>query len=156
MIEVTIPGRRNIRLNYLVLDLNGTITLDGDIIEGVRERLQSLSKLLDIFIITADTLGRGRELARSLGVKIHKVEAGEEKVQKLRFVQWLGSEATVTIGNGSNDVAMLREAILGICVTGPEGAATEAVNSCDLVAPDIKAALDLLLRPDRLMATLRE
>ena len=156
MIEVTIPGKGIYRLNHLVLDLNGTIALDGNIIDGVRERLPALSKLLEISVITADTLGRAQGLAKSLGVEIHKVDTGEERVQKLRFVQQLGSESVVAIGNGSNDVSMLREAVLGICVIGPEGAAAEAVTNCDLVVPDINAALDLLIKPERLIATLRE
>jgi P-type E1-E2 ATPase len=156
LIEVNIPGRRKYRVNYLVLDLNGTIALDGSIIDGVEERLQALSKLVDISVVTADTLGRAQGLAKSLGVKIHKVDAGEEKAQKLKFVKRLGSESTVSIGNGSNDVSMLKEAILGICVVGPEAASVEAVASCDLVAPNINAALDLLLKPARLIATLRE
>ena len=156
MIEVTIPGRRIYRLDYLVLDLNGTIALDGNIIKGVGERVHALSKLLDIYVITADTFGGAQEIAENLGVKIHKVKAGEEKVQKLKFVQRLGSENVVAIGNGSNDAAMLRESILGISVIGPEGAAREAVNGSDIVVTSINAALDLILKPTRLIATLRE
>ena len=156
MIEVTIPGRQTFRLNYLALDLNGTITLEGKLIDGVGDRLRALSKLLDIYVITADTFGRAQEVTENLGVKIHRVEPGEEQIQKLRFVRQLGSENVVAVGNGSNDVAMLRESILGICVIGPEGTSKEAVNSSDLVAPDINTALDLLLNPTRLTATLRE
>jgi len=44
LIEVTIPGRGSYRFKHLVLDLNGTIALDGDIIEGVEGRLQKLGK----------------------------------------------------------------------------------------------------------------
>jgi P-type E1-E2 ATPase len=156
LIDVTIPGKGNYRLHHLVLDLNGTIAVDGNIIDGVEERLHTLSKLVDVAIITADTFGRAQELAKSLGVKMHKVDAGEEKAQKLEFIQHLGSRNTVTVGNGSNDTAMLKEAALGICVIGPEGAAADAMGSCDLLAPSINAALDLLLKPDRLVATLRE
>ena len=155
MIEIDIPGRGIYRFEHLALDLNGTIALDGVVIGGVQERLDNLAKLLDISIITADIAGNARQVAEALGVKVHKVEAGNESAQKLEFVRRLGSESTVAIGNGSNDVDMLREAALGICALGPEGTATEAVNNCDVVAPDINTALDLLLKPKRLIATLR-
>lgn len=155
MIEVTIPGRETCRFEQLVLDLNGTIAADGEIIEGVAERLQSLSELLDVSIVTADTHGSASRLGAHLHVQIHRVEQGAEDVQKLALVQRLGEKTTVAIGNGRNDVSMLKEAALGICVIGEEGAATEAVMSCDIVVAGICAALDLLVNTDRLVATLR-
>ena len=42
-----------------------------------------------------------------------------------------------------------------IAVIGPEGAAALAVGAAHVVAPNICAALDLLLNPQRLTATLR-
>lgn len=155
MIEVTIPGRGTCRFEHLVLDLNGTIAAGGEIIEGVVERLQSLGELLDVSIVTADTHGSASRLGMHLHAQIHRVEQGSEDVQKLALVQRLGEETTVAIGNGCNDVSMLKEAALGICVIGEEGAATEAVMSSDVVVASICAALDLLVNIDRLVATLR-
>ena len=155
MIEIVIPGRGQYKLEHLVLDLNGTIALDGEIIEGVEERLQQLSSMLSISIITADTQGNAQRLEESSQLKIHKIDTGEEGAQKLKLVQQLAGENTVSIGNGSNDVAMLKEAALGICVLGQEGAAVEAMSNSDLVVPDINTALDLLLNPRRLIASLR-
>ena len=51
---------------------------------------------------------------------------------------------------------MLQEAALGIAVLGPEGLAAEALLAADVVVASIEDALDLLLRPHRLVATLRE
>lgn len=156
MIEVNIPGRGICRFENLILDLNGTLSLDGNIIGGVPERLNALRDLLNILIVTADTLGRAKELGESLKVKLHRMESGNEQAQKLDMVQKLGREITVSIGNGSNDASMLGESALGICVLGPEGASQEALSNCDLVVPDINAALDLLIKPKRLIATLRK
>lgn len=155
MIEVAIPGRRKYKFGHLVLDLNGTIALDGSILEGVPERLDLLGSLVDITIVTADTRGRAQELGKSSRVKICKVGPGDERTQKLRLVQQLGKETTVCVGNGSNDAFMLKESILGICILGPEGTSSEAMASSDLVTADINAALDLLLNPERLIATWR-
>jgi soluble P-type ATPase len=155
LIEIDIPGQLAYRFEHLVLDLNGTISLDGNIIDGVVERLDALRGLVDISIVTADTRGSAQELGQSLQGKIHKIDPVDEQAQKLKLVQQLGSETTVSIGNGSNDASMLKESILGICVLGPEGTSSEAIANCDLVISNITAALDLLLKPKRLIATLR-
>ncbi len=155
MIEIDIPGRRIYRFEHLVLDLNGTLSLDGDILEGVPERLKLLHGLIDILIVTADTRGKAQELGRGLQIKIHTIAPGDEQIQKLSLVRKLGSDATVSMGNGSNDASMLKESVLGICILGPEGASSETMAACDLVISDINAALDLLLKPRRLIATLR-
>ena len=125
MIEIAIPGRGEYKFEHLVLDLNGTLTLDGKIIEGVSDRLGLLRKTIDVLVVTADTRGKAQELGQSLRVKIHKVKPGDEQAQKLKLVQELGKDTTVSIGNGSNDALMLKESILGICVLGPEGTSFE-------------------------------
>lgn len=50
---------------------------------------------------------------------------------------------------------MLRAAGLGIVVIGGEGASGEAARAGTVVARDINSAIDLLLKPRRLVATLR-
>jgi len=156
MIELTIPGRGQITLTNLVLDINGTIALDGKLIPGVAERLTALKRLLDISMITADTHGRAQEIAEQLDIMMVKITPGDEGGQKLRYIQQLGSEHTVCIGNGANDTLMLSEAAVGISVLGPEGTATVALTNSDVVVTDINIAFDLLLNPLRLVATLRK
>jgi len=155
LIEITIPGRGSYNFKHLVLDLNGTIALDGEISEGVEGRLHQLSSLLSISIVTADTYGSARRLEESLDIKVCKIETGKEDAQKLALVQQLGKEDTTCMGNGSNDASMLRESALGICIVGREGASVEAMMNSDLIVSDINDALDLLLKPNRLIATLR-
>ena len=103
MIEVVIPGRQAYRFEHLVLDLNGTIALDGKIIAGVEERLDALKKNIDITIVTADTRGNATDIEKSLKVKIHRIDAGSEDSQKSTLVNKLGKERTVCIGNGENN-----------------------------------------------------
>ena len=156
MIEVNIPGRGNLTLTHLVLDVNGTIALDGNLIPGVTERLNAIKRLLDISMITADTHGRAQEIQKQLDITMVRITPGDERGQKLRYIRELGSEHAVCVGNGANDELILKEAGLGICVIGPEGTAAEAITSSDVVVTDINAALDLLLNPLRLIATLRK
>ncbi len=156
MIDTTIPGRGTFRIKQLVLDLNGTIALDGKIINGVAERLDRLSGLLDIFIITSDTMGSAERVIKDLKVKLHKIKKDNETGQKLELLKKIGETKTIAIGNGSNDVLMLKESLIGICVLGREGASKDAIMASDLVISDINDALDLLFKPNRLAATLRK
>jgi len=143
-------------LAHLVLDVNGTLTEDGVLLPGVAERLAMLRPALTAHLLSADTFGKLGEISGQLDIPAQRLRAGEsEPEQKAALVRALGSSSVVAIGNGANDAAMLAEAALGIAVLGPEGVASTALRAADVVAGSILAALDLLLFPKRLMATLR-
>jgi len=155
MIEIALPLREPLRLQYLIVDMNGTVALDGELLPGVRERLAALSQVLEIWLITADTQGTLARVAPTLPVKVRPMEPGLGGPQKAALLEALGAPQTAAIGNGANDAEMLGRAAVGIAVLGPEGLAAACVNAADVVAPSIEAALDLLLHPRRLVATLR-
>ena len=156
MIRLDIPGRGVLELQDLVLDLNGTIALDGEVLAGVPERLAGLSENLTVSMVTADTRGQATVIAEQLGIRLVLVTPGDEADQKRALVKQLGAERVVAIGNGANDAGMLQAAALGIVVLGPEGLAGEALQTADVVMASIHDALDLLLYPKRLAATLRK
>jgi len=58
MIELNISGRGTIRLKYLVCDVNGTLAIDGGLIEGLAYTLKTLRDRLALHVLTADTHGR--------------------------------------------------------------------------------------------------
>jgi len=118
LIELNVPGLGMLALAHLVLDLNGTIALDGQVLPGVADRLARLSPHQSIHLLSADTLGRGSETAANLGVDLVKVRAGTESSEKRQFVERLGASHVVAIGNGANDAGMLDAAALGIAVIG--------------------------------------
>ena len=155
MLKVDIPSRGLLRLKHLVLDVDGTIALDGQPIPGVRERLDRLSETLTLWLVSADTQGTLAQLATELKAQVRLLHTGDEAAQKAARVDELGAERVVAIDNGANDAVMLQRAALGIAVLGGEGLATACLTAADLVAPDIVTALDLLLFPRRLIATLR-
>jgi P-type E1-E2 ATPase len=155
VIRVDIPGRGILGLEHLVLDLNGTVALDGEVLAGVPELLADLSENLTVHLVTADTQGQAAAITEQLQVKLVLVTPGDEADQKRALVEQLGAERVVAIGNGANDAEMLRAAALGIAVIGTEGLAGEALRAADVVAT-IQDALDLLLYPRRLVATLRK
>ena len=116
MIELAIPGFKNLQLKHLVLDYNGTIACDGELMTGVKAALENLSDKLQVHVLTADTYGKVQEKLRKISCEISVLGSGKEDVAKLDFVSQLGSEVTVCIGNGRNDRLMLKEAALGIAV----------------------------------------
>ena len=155
MIDIAVPGRGHYSIEHLILDLNGTIALDGKIIRGVRERIITLSKNVNITVATADTNRNAKKLLKDLPVTLHTIGESREGEHKGRLVREKGREVTVCVGNGSNDVLMLQESVIGICVVGREGASKEAVLASDLVVSSITDALDLLLKSHRVKASLR-
>jgi len=156
MIELTIPGRGAMRIEHLVTDVNGTLAVDGVLIDGLAKRIASLSGLLEIHLLTADTHGRQASIDEKLNLKATRVPPGNEASTKAEYVRGLGTEAVIAIGQGANDSQMLKTAGLGICVMSQEGVAVETLLSADLVVPDIFAAFDLLDKPLRIIASLRK
>ena len=155
MITVDIPGLKKMELTNLVLDYNGTIAVDGELIAGIEERIDVLAKDMTIYIVTADTHGSAQEKLMLLSCSVEVLSPGAQDEQKRDVIKKLGTETTVSIGNGRNDALMLKESILGIGVCQNEGASTMAITAADVVTMNIIDALDLLIHPLRLIATLR-
>jgi len=155
MISQTIPGFGALRLQHLVLDYNGTLALDGGLLPAARPRLRALARLVSVHVVTADTFGTVERALRGLPCKVVVLAAARQDAAKARYVRALGERRTACIGNGRNDRLMLRAARLGIAVLGREASAAAALAAADVVAPSIEVALDLLLKPMRLTATLR-
>jgi len=155
MIELNIPGRGNLRLSHLVLDVNGTLAKDGRLLEKVPKPLAALRDRLAIHLLTADTYGRQEYIDKMLGLQATRIQPGDEGEQKAQYVRGLGAETVVAIGQGANDAAMLKAAAIGIAVMGEEGLAVETMLSADVLTANIYEALNLLEYPTRLVATLR-
>ncbi|MCB2191892.1 MAG: ATPase P [Deltaproteobacteria bacterium] len=151
---VEVPGWRRLELNHLVLDLNGTLALDGTLLPGVASAVEVLAGQLTCHLVTADTFGTAHKLFGPL-VKVARIESGREGEQKQAIVEGLGAAGVAALGNGANDALMLGAAALGIAVLGPEGAAPQALTAADVVTTGPLEALGLLTNPDRLRATLR-
>ena len=156
MLELTIPGRGELRIKHLVTDVNGTLALDGILSDGLAKRIGALCDRLQIHLLTADTHGKQSVIDRQLNLTAVRIAGGNEAEQKADYVRNLGADSVVAIGQGANDAAMLQAASLGICVMSQEGVAVETLLAADLLVPDIFAALDLLDHPLRLIASLRK
>lgn len=155
MITIEIPGSAKLEIEHLVLDYNGTIAEDSELIEGVAEKIEFLSKEITVHVLTADTHGTVQQKLRGLPCNLHIIGSGAQDSAKLTYIKGLSSGAVVAVGNGRNDILMLREAHLGIGLVQVEGASAAIFGVADVLCTSIHDALDLLLRPARLQATLR-
>ena len=130
MIVLEIPGRPKVTLEHLVLDVNGTIALDEQLVSGVTERVHDLRKMFEIHLLTADTHGRQRHIDQALDVTGFRLTPGKDEAkQKARYVNDLGANLVVAIGNGANDALMLEPAAIGIVVLRSEGTSADALRT---------------------------
>ncbi|MGD9875494.1 HAD family hydrolase [Desulfococcus sp.] len=155
MIEIDVPGYGRLRMAHLVLDYNGTLAVDGRLVDGVDTALNALAGHVGVHVLTADTFGKAEAALEGISCRLTVLPPDRQDEEKLAYVQRLGCEETVCIGNGRNDRRMLAAAVLGIAVILEEGVAVETLTAADVVCTDILSALALLSHPLRLVATLR-
>ncbi len=156
MIVIDIPGNKNIILKNVVFDFNGTMAKDGILLPELKEQIEALSQSdVNIFVLTADTNGTVIKQCQDLPVTIEVFNYENASVDKKKIVEKLGFNSTVTIGNGRNDIEMFKNSVISIAVIGSEGCYVKALNEADIVVNHISDAIDLLLIPNRIKATLR-
>ncbi len=155
MFELNIPGVGQLHCEHLLLDCNGTLTCDGTLLDGVAARLRTLAQHMHIEVVTADTYGNATTTLETLGCSIHVIPAANQAEAKRDHLVALGAASCIAIGNGYNDALMLKNAAIGIGVMQQEGAAGITLVHADIICRSILEALDLLLQPKRLVATLR-
>ncbi|ATW28155.1 HAD family hydrolase [Candidatus Formimonas warabiya] len=157
MIKIKIPAGQELTLEHLVLDYNGTLAVDGHLKPHVREKLNFLAQDLTIHIITADTFGICAAECEGIPCTLQLLDNScPGGPQKENFIQTLGPSKVVAVGNGANDRQMLASAALGIAVLGDEGTCAKCLIDADVMVRNILDALDLLIHPKRLVATLRQ
>jgi len=155
MIKIEVPGDKTINAKHLVLDYNGTMAIDGLVMKDVPELLVKLSTHLNIHVLTADTFGTVHKELKEMPVTIKILELAKQDKQKLNYVKNLGLPNIIAIGNGKNDLLMLKKSAFGIGVIQAEGACSLILNATHVICTNIIDALSLLINPKRLTATLR-
>ena len=156
MVEINIPGRGLIKMKHLLLDYNGTIACDGEVIPSVFEKVKAIAEQgVKVHVVTADTHGTVRKQCAQIPVEIQVFDHANASEDKRKIVEGLGADYCVAIGNGLNDGQMFEISSLSIIVIGAEGCSAKSLIKADLVCNTIEDAFDLLLKPNRLIATLR-
>jgi soluble P-type ATPase len=148
-----IPGAGNLELRTLILDLNGTLTVKGEIPKGVKERLAQLKEMrYRILFFTSNTRNNADEIAKSLGIEWILAPDG---IAKREEALKLNPDTCVAIGNGLIDLGLMKVVKLGIVTLQAEGVHVQTLLNSDIVVPSINDALDMLIDPSTLIATLR-
>lgn len=155
MLKYDIPGQGKIEIEHLVLDYNGTIAIDGQLIEGVKDSINRLSDMIEVHVITADTFGNAKEQLHEIKCSLAIISNEFQDEQKSEFVRNLGREKTVSVGNGRNDKKMLKVSRLGICVIQEECAYLTTLLESDIISKNILDCFNLLMDPLRMKALLR-
>ena len=145
MLEIDIPGRGTFGIRHVVCDYNGTIAVDGILLKGLRAAFEkSPSSPRSAYL-------RLTRLVRC----VRNATTFRLTCACLLVTMRAHAEGCVCIGNGFNDIAMFGEAALSIAIMGKEGACGKLLTCADVVVTNVLDAFDLLLRTDRLRATLR-
>lgn len=153
--QVNIPGREPFEIKNIVFDYNGTVANNGKLIEGVSANINDLSDRFDFYVITADTYGTVEKELENINCKVITIPKESQDLCKLDFIKELGSNTTLSVGNGRNDKLMLKESVLGIAILQEEGLCTETLLSSDLLVKSIIDVFSFLKDSNRLVATLR-
>ncbi len=156
MIEINIPGRKNLKLKNIVFDYNGTIALDGVVPKSVKDMILSISECLNVYVITADTYGNAKTECEGLPINLETFPNGKATQYKKEFVEKIGAEDTMAVGNGLNDVEMFKVAGLSIAVIGEEGCSSQAIMYSHITVNHINRVFDMIMKKDRIKATLRD
>jgi soluble P-type ATPase len=158
-ISIDIPGFGKVQINSILSDYTGTLACGRKLVLGVKDRLLRLAERVDIHVVTADSFGTAEEELKGLPLVCRRLKAQREDVQKQRYAVELNPRYVASFGNGNNDrlhLKVVKEAGgLAIGVENGEGCALDAILNANLFVVGAVNALDLLLEPTRLLATLR-
>ena len=154
MIRIDVPGRDIIEIEHVVLDYNGTIAFDGQLIEGAAWRIRELCKSAHVYVLTADTYGTVRSQCDGLCAEVKTFPRANAAECKEEIVRALGGKVAC-VGNGFNDIKMFDIAELAIAVMDGEGVCAALLSHAAVLVRSAEDGLALLLKPDRRRATLR-
>lgn len=148
-----IPGAGELEIKTIILDLNGTLSVGGRLVEGTKERLMKLKNTgFRLVLFTGNTRGDADEIAAELGIEwMQAKNAEDKKAEALK----LEPETCASIGNGLIDIELMKTVKLRIVTLQAEGVHVQTLLNSDIMVPSINDALDLFIDSDRLIATLR-
>lgn len=149
-----IPGRKQLELESIILDLNGTLQVGGVVPDGVKERLETVQERgFRAIFFTGNTRNDAVDIAAELGIEWKLAKTAEDKRD---LALDLNPETCVAIGNGLIDLELMKVVKLGIVTLQGEGVHVQTLLESDIVIPTINDALDLFIDDERLFATLRK
>jgi len=148
-----VPGVGAIEIDTLVVDSNGTLTINGEIVAGVMERIHRLQSLgVDVVMISSDQRGNARNIALSSGITYYEAANSREKEDVLLSLE---SRNVAAIGNARIDIGLFVQSIVSIATLQKEGIHKDIIDHVDVIVPCINDALDFFLDEDTFIATMK-
>ncbi len=154
MILIQRPGQESIEIDYILIDFEGTLALDGRVHPKAKDKINLLSKRTKIYIFAKGEKEKIEETLRRVKAELFFLKEEDSSSKKLDLLLNLGAPRAVVIGNGLDDVPLMEEAGLSMVIIGKEGTSGKLIQTADLVFTNIVDALDFLLKPLRQKATL--
>jgi P-type E1-E2 ATPase len=152
--KYNIPHVDELEINTIVLDLNGTLSVNGSVVDGAKERIEKLLAMgIEVTLFTGDQRGTADELCKGLGISYRQAKTSDEKE---RFFKEFDVEKTAAIGNARIDIGMFKHAALSVATLQAEGIHTDIIKHVDIIVPSINDALDLFIDSNSLKATMRK
>jgi soluble P-type ATPase len=157
-IALDIPGFGRRHIQIVVSDYTGTHSFAGAIQPAVKEKLRALAALVDLHIVTADSFGTAESELAGITAP-YRLRTSQHDIEKADYVSRFDLRQVAAFGNGNNDRLLLKAVKegggLAIAVDNGEGCAMDAMRNADVFVVGAGQAIDLLLDPLRLKATLR-
>lgn len=148
-----IPGKGPLEIKTIILDLNGTLSVGGNIVDGSDKLLAKLKEAgFRIVLFTGNTRNDADQICQQLGIEWRLAKNAEDKQHLAHEFE---SSSCVSIGNGLIDLQLMKAVALRIVTLQAEGVHVQTMLNSDIIVPSFIDALELLLDPQRLIATLR-
>ncbi|NOU59510.1 hypothetical protein [Marinifilum caeruleilacunae] len=152
-LDYAVPGVGTITIDTLVVDSNGTLTVKGEMVPGVVERIHRLQMLgVNVVMISSDQRGNARDLALSSGIAYYEANNSREKEDVLLS---LGSKNVAAIGNARIDIGLFVQSLVSVATLQAEGIHKDIIDHVDVILPSINDALDFFLDSDTFIATMK-
>jgi soluble P-type ATPase len=151
--KYNIPEVWEIEIDTIVLDLNGTLSVNWKIVEWVKERLEKLKSLwMSIILLTWDHRWIAQDMCDELWINFKIAKSAEEKG---KHMDNLNCEKTVSIWNARIDIETFKRAKLSITTLQAEWIQVRIIEHVDIIVTSINHALDILIDWNSLCATMR-
>jgi len=148
-----IPKGETIEINTIVLDLNGTLTVNGKLESSTEKLVKQLqNKGFRLVLISGDIRGNAKTIADKLGLDLYLGSTSDEKAAQM---QQFDKNKTAAIGNARIDIGTFENAKISIATLQSEGIHTAIIKHVDIIVPNIDNALQLFLDKKSLEGTLR-
>ena len=147
------PNKEIINIENIILDLNGTLAVNGQVSEKAKQLVVELKQLgYKLVLISGDIRGNAKNVAEELDLDLY---LGTNSSEKAKQMQRFDKEKTAAIGNARIDIGTFENAKISIATLQSEGIHSGIINYVDLIVPSIEDALNLFIDVKSLEATLR-